>query len=383
MNQAFTLLLPYLQDESLAGNQISEQHVPEKRAPCLLVADENLSGVAFTDVGAGAEVISNRFDIARLATAAGLSTQFNDFDFSVYPPAHFARICYRISKERAVVEHIIKQSLHLLRPGGELILCGAKNEGLKRYAGVSAEYFDSPAETRKRGSMYTARIIKNTSETKLVRPKDHSDYEQMIAVEVDDSIAGDAGFNNQLYTKPGLFGAARFDQGSAMLVAYLEAFFEEFRTPPQSLLDLGCGYGYLTVSAARLGISHGMTRIVATDNCAAAIIACRANIERLNISAEVIADDCAQGISETFDAVICNPPFHQGFKTDSALSEKFVRAAAEHLTSEGRALFVVNQFVPLEKVASQVFKSIEVVNKDRSFKLLSMARPTRSLVRRT
>ena len=377
MNQAFTLLLPYLQDESLPGNQLSE-----KQVLCLLVADENLSGAAFTDVGAGTEVISNRFDIARMATAADLSTQFNDFDFSVYPPAHFARICYRISKERAVVEHIIDQSLHLLRPGGELILCGAKNEGLKRYARVAAEYFDSPAETRKHGSMYTARIIKNTSETKSAKPKDHSDYEQMIAVEIDDAIAGDAGFNNKLYTKPGSFGAARIDQGSAMLVAYLEAFFEDFQMPPQSLLDLGCGYGYLTVSAARLGISYGMTRIVATDNCAAAIIACRANIKRLNITAEVIADDCAQGISETFDAVICNPPFHQGFKTDAALSEKFVRAAAEHLTPEGRALFVVNQFVPLEKVASQVFKSIEVVNKDRSFKLLSMARPMRSLLRR-
>ena len=380
MNPAFALLLPYLQNESLLETRLSDKQISDEQAPplCLLVADENLSGVDFTTIGSATEVISNRFDIAQLAITAGLSTQFNDFDFSAYPPGRFARICYRISKERAVVEHIIDQSVDLLCPDGELILCGAKNEGLKRYASVAAECFGSPANTRKHGAMYVARISKNTSDIEPVKQTDRSDYNQMIPVEMDSSIEGNASFDNTLYTKPGSFGAAKIDQGSAMLAAYLEAFFEDFQTPPQSLLDLGCGYGYLTVAAAQLEIAREITRIVATDNCAAAIITCQANMKRMNISAKVIADDCAQGISETFDAVICNPPFHQGFKTDSKLSEKFVRAAAEHLKPGGKALFVVNQFVPLEKVAARIFRNITVVQKDKGFKLITLSHPLRA-----
>jgi 16S rRNA (guanine1207-N2)-methyltransferase len=382
VNPAFDRLLPYLQNKRLQNNHLhnkplSEKPVSETHDRCLLVADENLSGAGFTAVDAATEVISNRFDIAQEADAVGLSTQFNDFDFSTYPPGHFARICYRISKEKAVVEHIIDQSLDLLRPGGELILCGAKNEGLKRYAGVAAKYFGNPADTRKHGAIYVARISKNTSETPSTRNKGDSDYRQMIPVEMDSSIKGDTSFHNTLYTKPGSFGAAKIDQGSAMLASYLETFFQSFQTPPQSLLDLGCGYGYLTAYAAQLGSSGSITRIVATDNCAAAIITCQANMARMNISAEVIGDDCAQGIRETFDAVVCNPPFHQGFKTDSTLSEKFVRAAAEHLSSEGKALFVANQFVPLEKAAARIFRNITVVQKDQGFKLISLSHPLR------
>ena len=349
---AFAQLQPFLQGESTT----------ERSTPCLLVADENLWDVSFSDLHKAIKVISNRFDIAQMASQAGLSAQFNDFDFSAYPAAHFARICYRISKEKAVVEHIIDQALHSLCAGGELVLCGAKNEGIKRFANIAAERFNGNADIRKQGAVYIARIV--NSHTRVLEQKAEASYMQMIPVEIDSDAT--------LYTKAGLFGAAKIDQGSAMLVDYLDAFFQGFETIPRNLLDLGCGYGYLTLSVARFGIGD----IIATDNCAAAINICQANMARLNIPAKLIADDCGQGIDEKFDAILCNPPFHQGFKTDSTLTEKFVRSAAQHLSPRGKALFVVNQFVAIEKIARRMFRDVEEVQRDRSFKLITMADAT-------
>ncbi len=355
MHSAFALLLPFLQREWTA----------DRPTPNLLVADENLYGVDFSGLDNTTKVISNRFDIARMTSSAGLDTQFNDFDFSAYPPNYFTRICYRISKEKAVVEHIIDQASQVLSDNGELILCGAKDEGIKRFANVAGKRFASSANTRKHGPLYLARIIKPAQASRNERPTRNletaSDYCKLIPVKIDDNIT--------LYTKAGAFGSAKIDQGSAMLTAYLETFFNRFRTHPRNLLDLGCGYGYLTVCAARFGIE----RLVASDNCAAAINTCQTNLMRSNIPAELIADDCAHGIDEKFDAILCNPPFHQGFNTDSTLTEKFVRSAAQHLSPKGKALFVVNQFVAIEKVAARMFAEVEEVQRDRSFKLITMA----------
>ena len=114
-------------------------------------------------------------------------------------------------------------------------------------------------------------------------------------------------------------------------------------------------------------------RIVATDNCAAATTACQKNFAAFNIAGEVIADDCASSVSSTFDALLCNPPFHQGFKTDTRLTEKFVETAAQRVKDTGRALFVVNQFVPLERIAQTVFARSEKIAQADGFKLLVLS----------
>jgi 16S rRNA (guanine1207-N2)-methyltransferase len=355
MNRYFDLLLPYLR----ASDRNSEADGNESGS-VLLVADENLHDVDFAQIDKNTVVLSNRFEIAQAATTAGLQTYFNDFDFSVLPSGYFKRICYRISKERSVVEHIINQSFHYLSTNGELVLCGAKREGIVRFAGRASEHFNSDGETKKKGLVYTARIAKTDASIIPAQATDNRQYEQLIPVTINSSLT--------LYTTAGSYGADKVDRGSTMLVEYLETFLDGFNIPPTSLLDLGCGYGYIAICASQLGIS----RIVATDNCAGAIVTCGENFRRMEISGEVVADDCAANIVEQFDAIVCNPPFHQGFKTDTTLAVKFVQAAFNRLKPKGKALFVVNQFVPLEKAAMRIFAGFTVIRQAHGFKLITM-----------
>ncbi len=351
MHSLFLLLQPYVQ--SAEANQ-----------PCLLIADENLIDIPFARLNSSVQVLSNRFDIAHQAQLANCKSLFNDFDFSVFSDASFKRVIYRVSKEKPVAHHIINQSLRLLTDDGELILLGAKNEGIKTYASKAADYFNNPVTVAKHGNFYLATICKNKTS--------FSDAEsRSLALKTPyDSLALTIDCNNlNLYSKPGLFGWNKIDRGSALLAQHLDEFFAGFATPPSTLLDLGCGYGYLSVMAAQ-ALAAPRLHIVASDNCAAAIIACRKNFAAFTIAGEVIADDCASNITGTFDALICNPPFHQGFKTDSRLTEKFLNSAARHLKHSGRALFVVNQFVPLEKIAQPFFTHCEKIVETHGFKLV-------------
>jgi len=352
----FSLLQPYL-------------HNTGSSEPCLLVADENLIDIPFANLDASVQVLSNRFDITRQAQLANVECLFNDFDFSGFASASFKRIIYRVSKEKPVAHHIINHSLRLLDDNGELILLGAKNEGIKTYASKAANYFDTQAKVSKHGNYYLATLTKNIAENPASKNLTESrllslktPYQKLTPI--------NSGEDKPLYSKPGLFGWNKIDRGSALLAQHLNKFFAGFETSPRTLLDLGCGYGYLSVMA----VQTADLQIEATDNCAAAIIACRKNFSAFDISGEVIAGDCASTIKKTFDAVLCNPPFHQGFKTDSRLTEKFINSAAQHLKPSGRALFVVNQFVPLEKLAQPTFSRCEKIIETDGFKLVVLSK---------
>lgn len=338
--------------------------LPLLQAPaCLLIADENLGDADFAALPTTTAVISNRFDIARAAEQAGFTTHFNDFDFTVFAPASFKRICYRIAKEKPVAHHVINQARALLADDGELILAGGQQEGIRTYADKAGTYFGGVPTVEKHGAWYLARIAKTAGATSA--PLDDSDYATLRPI----ARAGE----KFIHSKPGLFGWDKIDQGSALLAEVLAEFCATTR--PHNLLDLGCGYGYLALVAA----GQGVRGIVATDNCAAALLACRRNFADFAVAGKVIAADCADAIAERFDAIVCNPPFHRGFASDMQLAARFVAATARLLSPKGQALFVVARGVPLAKLAALCSLQEEALREHAGFRvfLLTRAKLTR------
>ena len=324
----------------------------------LLVLDENISatGLPLLRSLANTSLITNRFDIRQQCEALGLACRFNDFDFSHFPADSFSQIGFRIAKEKSLTHYLINNAVRLLAETGTLLLSGGKNEGIKTYGKNAAGLFQSELQLCKRGGVYLA-TLKKTRETsgRLLDSKDYSHLRPAVEL---DGIA--------FYSKPGVFGWNKIDQGSLLLAEQLGTFFAEFPTPPKTILDLGCGYGFLSIMANRVC----PVEFTATDNNAAAIASCEKNFAEHQIKGSVIPGNCAGGIKEQFDAVLCHPPFHQGFDTDSALTGRFLHAARDHLTANGRALFVANRFVPLEKTGQARFGYSKKIAENNSFKVV-------------
>jgi 16S rRNA (guanine1207-N2)-methyltransferase len=59
---------------------------------------------------------------------------------------------------------------------------------------------------------------------------------------------------------------------------------------------------------------------------------------------------------------------------DGALTDKFLRQTRRLLSVRGMAVFVVNQFIPLERAAQKYFQVIDTVGRNPSFKLIRLAR---------
>jgi len=341
--------------------ELLAQQLHDLEGKCLIVADENWDQAPWMTVAqsgnASRVLLSNRYEIALAAEQTGVPTQFSDFDFSDLEAASFDSILFRVSKERAVSHHIINQASVLLKRGGMLMLSGEKTDGVKTYARHACKLFADSCQPQKLGNYYLARLTNYRDDQK---PLDDKNYLALRPIGSPNNLP--------LQSKPGIFGWNKIDQGSALLLNQLPHFLQSFgeANQPQSLLDLGCGYGFLACAAAQ----QGFTQITATDNNAAALRACKANFAALEVDGTVIAGDAGSQIEECFDAIICNPPFHQGFNIDSELTAKFLLASKRLLAPRGRALFVVNNFIALEKKAQDYFPRVREVARSGSFKLI-------------
>ena len=343
-------LLPYLQrpGRDAAGN-----------GSRLWIADENtLHGLSAVTAAHDIALITNRFDVAQRARELGFATQFSDFSFSTLEADSIQTAVYRVSKEKPVVHHIINEARRFLAPGGELVLAGLKNEGIKTYIDKAKQLFGNGV-ARKVGNVYTGNLVKRDC-ARTSAALDDKNYAQLRLIRTSQL---------DFYSKPGLFGWDKVDQGSAFLVERLPGIISAAPGPPASLLDLGCGYGYLSIMTRDMPLG----RRTATDNNAAALLAMQENANHYAMQVEVVADDCAGGVAPDFDLILCNPPFHQGFSVDAQLTDKFLRQTSRLLAAQGMAVFVVNQFIPLERAAEKYFKRIEIAARNKSFKLIRLA----------
>jgi 16S rRNA (guanine1207-N2)-methyltransferase len=351
--------------------QISSSDITENQ---LWLMDENhLHSFASKPAERKIQVISNRWDVAQQAIQKNYSTLFNDFDLSTIADDSLDAIFYRISKEKPLVHHVFNQSWRCLKPGGSIYLAGYKNEGIKTFVDKLAALLGDTQKAVKDGALYTAQLLKknNYSQAGL----DDQQYPLLRIHEINshDKNAEKMLVPLKFFSKPGLFGWNKIDQGSELLIRHLHLLALAESTP-QTCLDLGCGYGYITLAAAPNPICRPIKSWTLTDNNAAALLAAEKNLISAGLDGKVIAADCASEINETFDLILSNPPFHQGFTPDADLTEKFVKAASRLLSRQGIAFFVVNQFVPLETKASAYFSRISLLHKEAGFKLISLQR---------
>lgn len=316
------------------------QQAPKSSLCCLGENSAELAGFS-TAIAS----LCNRLDICQTFEHC----QFSDFDFSAYADNSLDCIIFRIEKEKALNIHIIHQALHKLNENGVFHLIGYKNEGIESLAKIIAKQTDSQIEKTK------YKQLQHWTISKATRIEIENHYSQLQEFCINGS---------HFISKPGVFGWQKIDAGSVLLMqAFAEQASKDFE---EKILDLGCGYGYLSLQAKQLGFNH----IDATDNNAAALIACQANFDKAQIAGKVFADHIAQQVaSQTYDIVLCNPPFHQGFAHSKQLIHDFCYQAHRVLKKQGQAWFVVNQFIGIDAIASTIFSQVERLSEKQGFRI--------------
>lgn len=136
------------------------------------------------------------------------------------------------------------------------------------------------------------------------------------------------------YSSNSVFSKGGMDFGSMLLV---ETVIKENEDFAGNILDLGCGYGPIGITLAKI---IDKSKVTMSDVNERALELCIMNAKENKVSdrVKVISSSAFENINERFDMIVTNPPIRAG--KDVIFS--FYEGAYEHL-KEGGKLYVVIQ----------------------------------------
>lgn len=165
--------------------------------------------------------------------------------------------------------------------------------------------------------------------------------------------------------RPGVFSSGHVDPGSALLAQH---FPDDVHG---HVADLGAGWGYLSdrllsrnpaIEVLDCYEADWHALQLARDNLAVHLAACRLDYHW---------HDVTTGLPTQYDAIISNPPFHDGHgATTPALGQRFIAVAAAALRPGGRFWMVANRHLPYEAALAAAFRSHRVLAEKDGFKVL-------------
>ena len=159
----------------------------------------------------------------------------------------------------------------------------------------------------------------------------------------------------------GVFSKDKIDFGSRLLVEnYLK-----LGLPQVSLLDVGCGYGFIGLTLAKFK----NTNSTLIDINKRAVHLAEMNIKNNKIvNAHAFESYIYENVTDKYDVIITNPPIRAGREVVMGI----LKGASEHLNDGGSLWFVIRKNQGAETIMKLLADtySMEVVEKSKGFYII-------------
>ncbi|OHU88490.1 MULTISPECIES: methyltransferase [Pseudoalteromonas] len=157
---------------------------------------------------------------------------------------------------------------------------------------------------------------------------------------------------------PGVFNHGKLDVGTELLLENIPVPYKG------KVLDFGCGAGII---ATFLGSQQSELRLFCSDVSALAIYATQQTLALNSLDADCILSDGLQEVSDQFNLIISNPPFHTGIATDYGIAERFLEQTKGFLKPSGQVQIVANNFLKYPPILEQQFGQFTILAKNTKF----------------
>lgn len=241
-------------------------------------------------------------------------------------------VLMRLPRAKDVLEMNLHAAASCMKPGAELIVCGANDEGAKSAQKRIAQVFSqvSTRDTRKH-----CRVISAAGYDPEAIKASLTDWLDELPSPLHD-------VERPWHHYPGLFARGKLDDATALLIHTLPEL-----EPNRRVLDFAAGGG--VISAALLAKEPTLD-LVMLDADALAIEAARVNVQG---ASRVHCSDAWHGLPHScsqFDLIVSNPPIHRGKIEDFAALKALVSGAPERLARGGSLWMVVQRQVPVTEL---------------------------------
>ncbi len=256
----------------------------------------------------------------------------------------------RLGKDRRALTMALEAAASVVPAGGAMILFGANAEGVKS-AGKS---LDAVAE-----NVVTIDTRRHSRVLAGTRRRDISGLRGTLDAwrEMHDITLN--GRTRSWLSYPGVFAAGSLDAGTALLLDHL---------PPigkgAAVLDMACGTGII---GAAVHERFPFAAVDLVDNDAVAIAAARENVPGVTI---ICGDGLAAAPRPRYDAILSNPPIHDGVDESLAFIEALISEAPSRLKTGGTLQVVIQSRIRVLPLFEAAFNEAAIVAQDRRFQIL-------------
>ena len=156
-----------------------------------------------------------------------------------------------------------------------------------------------------------------------------------------------------LCTDSAVFSPSAIDKGTLAMLSQVDF------TETDKVLDLGCGYGVVGLTAAKL---IGENRVVFCDVSERAVeLTCENAFQNGLGSVDVRHSNAFQNVPERdFTLILSNPPYH----TDFSVAKAFIEGGFRHLRLGGKMLMVTKRLDWYKNKLTAVFGGVKIFDTD-------------------
>lgn len=265
------------------------------------------------------------------------------------PPGPFELAAVRLPRAKDELEMAIHAAASVVHPHGRIWLYGAKDEGI-RSAGRRLEPLLGPVATLAIGGH--ARLLEARRPEAIPGLRGVlRDWRESVEVEVPWGRV-------EWVSYPGAFAHGRLDGGTALLLRTLPPLRDGAR-----VLDYGAGTGFLAA-----GVLHASpeSEVILLEPDAVAAEAARENVPSGRVVVGAGWTDVPPG---PFDAVISNPPYHQGKQETLSEVRALVAGSRSALAPGGALRFVVQRRLQVAEFLGTAFRQVRAVADDGPYRI--------------
>jgi 16S rRNA (guanine1207-N2)-methyltransferase len=261
-------------------------------------------------------------------------------------------------RQREESRALLARAVQLAGEGGRVVAAAANNSGARTVEGDLAQLAGG-VESRSKHKCrvcWTAPLRASALDARLLDTWSVLDAPRPI-------------LDGRFVSRPGVFAWARIDPASELLAAQLPAMLHG------RAADLGAGFGYLSLEL--LERCAGITALHVYEAEARALELARRNLsERApHATIEYRWHDVTAGLTEKYDTIVMNPPFHTASGAENpGLGKRFIAVAAGALNPGGRLWLVANRHLPYESVLNDNFGTVRIVTQRHGFKIVEAVR---------
>ena len=262
----------------------------------------------------------------------------------------FDRALVIIGKHSGSNKAMIGRAFSMVIEGGDILVEGAKNEGIDSIIrGLKALGLTPNVEAKSHG-----KIVWFKREAAIIGAIDAWEQSDLPSQNPD-------GF----HVRPGIFSSGGIDRGTAFLL-------ENLTLPIKGVVaDFGGGYG--VIAKEMLARNDAIESIDIYEISSLACQCAQQNISDPRAHFHWLSVEKAA--TAHFDVIISNPPFHIGRQGDPEVGMAFIDAASKSLRARGSFYMVANKHLPYEHRLRAKFGNVDIAFENKSFKLFKATRP--------